>query len=163
VMGLGTHVRKVGEHNKYSGSRLIPLSHPQFRPEKAIDTIRQKAQTQIDLIDLTQNKMLTVPIEQILTPDYPFLPYVASLDQGDHLAAIEPNKPLPSDARFVLTFDYLTGDRKFIKLIRTTLMRLEKRYQAPVEIEFSLDIVPGALSPDYQMTILQCRRLRPKK
>lgn len=157
VLGLGTRVHKV---NKPDGSRFIPLSQPQFRPEKTIEAIRKNSQTDIDLIDLNQNQLVTVPVEQILNSDFPLLPYVASIDQGDRLVPIEPNKPLPADARFILTFDYLTRDHKFIKLIRTAVMRLERRYQAPVEIEFSLAITPGIPTPDYKITILQCRRLR---
>lgn len=157
VMGLGTRVRKLNEHK---GARLIPLSHPQFRPEKTAAAIRENSQKQIDLVDLVENRPATVPVDEILSEDFPLLPYIASLDRGNHLEVIEPNKPLPPDARFVLTFDYLTRDRKFIKLIRTTLMRLEKRYQAPVEIEFSLAIEPNIPSPDYKITVLQCRRLR---
>ncbi|MEJ2747457.1 MAG: PEP/pyruvate-binding domain-containing protein [Anaerolineae bacterium] len=157
VMGLGTRVRKVNDHK---GSRLIPLSHPQFRPEKTIEAIRQNAQTYVDLIDLDQNKPVAVPVEQILNREFPLLPLVASLDLGDYLVTMEPNDPLPAEARFILSFDYLTRDHKFIKLIRTTLMRLEKRYQAPVEIEFSLAITPGIPTPDYEITVLQCRRLR---
>ncbi len=156
VLGLGTRARK----NDFNGSRLIPLSHPQFRPEKTIEQIRQQSQTQIDLIDLETNKRTTVPVSEILTDSFLALPYVASLDNGDHLAAIDPNQPLPPDARFILTFDYLTKDPKFIKLVRTAVKRLERIYKAPVEIEFSVKITPESPSPDYILTILQCRRLR---
>lgn len=161
VLGLGPRTHKMKD---FDGTRLIPLSHPQFRPEKTIDEIRQHAQTQIDLIDLEDNKRVTIPITEILTGSFPLLPYVASLDMGDHLAPIEPNKPLlPGGslpgARFVLTFDYLTQDPKFIKLVRTAVQRLERMYDAPVEVEFSVKITPDGLSPDYKFTILQCRRL----
>lgn len=157
VLGLGTRVREI---NDYSGTRLIPLSHPQFRPEKTITEIRQHAQTQIDLLDLDSNKRVTIPITKILPDLSPLLPYIASLDMGDYLAPIEPNKPLPPDARLIITFDYLTRDHKFIKLVRTAVQRLENHYNAPVEIEFTLKITPNIPSPDYKFTILQCRRLR---
>ncbi|MCB9422362.1 MAG: hypothetical protein H6667_21340 [Ardenticatenaceae bacterium] len=157
VLGLGTKTRKV---DNFKGARLIPLSHPQFRPEKTIEQIRQNAQNQVDLIDLENNTKTTVPVSEILTDTFALLPYVASLDMGDHLAAIEPNKPLPPDARFILTFDYLTKDAKFIKLVRTAVKRLERLYKAPVEIEFSIKIIPESPSLDYKLTVLQCRRLR---
>ena len=156
VLGLGTRTRQLSDPK---GSRFIPLSHPQFRPEKTTEEIRQHAQTQIDLLDLEANRRITVPVSEILTDSFPLLPYVASLDRGDYLAPIEPNKPLPSDARFVLTFDYLTQDPKFIKLVRTAVKRLERQYNVPVEIEFSLKITPNISSPDYKFTVLQCRRL----
>lgn len=157
VLGLGTRIQDIDE---YDETRLIPLSHPQFRPEKTVAEIRQSAQTQVDAIDLEANKAVTVPIDEILTASYPMLPYVASLDKGDHLAPIDPNKPVPPDARFMLTFNYLTRDHKFIKLVRTAVKRLERFYDAPIEIEFSLAITPNIPSPDYKLTILQCRPLR---
>lgn len=157
VLGLGTRTRQ----SDFNGTRLIPLSHPQFRPEKTIEQIRQNSQLQIDLIDLETNKLTTIPVSEILTDSFTTLPYVASLDNGDHLATIDPNKPLPPNARFILTFDYLTKDPQFIKLVRTAVKRLERLYKAPVEIEFSVKIMPESPSPDYKLTVLQCRRLRP--
>jgi hypothetical protein len=157
VLGLGTRIRRSHD---FKGTRPIPLSHPQFRPEKTVADIRQQAQSLIDVVDLKANKHTTIPAADILTADFALLPFVASLDMGDYLTPINPNEPPPPDSHFVLTFDYLTKDPKFIKLVRTAVMRLEKHYNAPVEIEFTVKIIPNGLSPDYQLTILQCRRLR---
>lgn len=157
VLGLGTRIRSSHD---FSGTRPIPLSHPQFRPERLVTEIRHRAQRQMDVVDLEENKHTTIPVTDILTADFPLLPFVASLDMGNHLAPINPNEPPPPDSRFMLTFDYLTKDPKFIKLVRTAVMRLEKHYDAPVEIEFTVKIIPDGLSSDYKLTILQCRRLR---
>jgi hypothetical protein len=50
---------------------------------------------------------------------------------------------LKPDDRFVLTFNELTKDRKFVKLMRTSLMRLEKVYGTPVDVEFTVEVVPN--------------------
>lgn len=152
ILGLGTSSEKT--------PRLIPLSHPKLRPENTAVAIRQSAQQFVDLIDLESNQLKTVPIKEILQKEYPYLPYIASVDRGDHLETISSTKLLTQDDQFVLTFDYLTQDWKFIKLIRTALRRLEEGYQTPIEIEFSVVITPAIPTPNYKLHILQCRPLR---
>jgi len=59
----------------------------------------------------------------------------------------------------VLTFNFLTRDRKFVRLLRTALRRLEDRYQRPVDVEFTVTIIPDYPYPSYKLNILQCRPL----
>ena len=157
VLGLGTRAIDVdGQH----GSCLVPLSHPHLRPEKTADAIRQHAQSEVDVLDLKKNRLATIPAAAILRPDFPGLPYVASVDRGDRLENITNVAILTPNDPYVVTFDRLTGDRKFIKLLRTALMRLGKRYGTPVEIEFTLEIRADGPTPEYELRILQCRPLR---
>ncbi len=156
VLGLGTRISNIEQPD---GSYWIPLSHPQLEANDAAAAPKH-AQQFVDLIDLATNQLKTVPLQEILQRDFPFLPYVASLDRGDHLESFTTTDSLAPTDQFVLNFDYLKRDWKFIKLIRTALMRLEKGYKIPVEIEFSLEIVLNIPTPDYKLTILQCRPLR---
>ena len=66
---------------------------------------------------------------------------------------------LEDSSNLVLTFNSLTRDRKFIRLLRTALLRLEEGYNTPVDIEFTVEIVPNYPEPDYKLHILQCRPL----
>lgn len=160
VLGLGTQITNVEQQG---GSHWIALSHPRLEPEETAVSPRRHAQQQfVDAVDLEANQFTTVPIHEILRHDYPFLPYIASLDKGDHLEPITITDSLTPSDQFVLTFDYLKQDWKFIKLIRTALMRLEKGYKTAIEIEFSAAILPNAPTPDYKLTILQCRPFRRK-
>jgi hypothetical protein len=43
------------------------------------------------------------------------------------------------------------------------LRRLEDAYQRPVDIEFTVDIIPNYPYPDYRLNILQCRPLSQRK
>ncbi len=156
VWGLGTRaVDRVD--NDYP--RLIALSHPHLRPETTAKAIRQYAQWQIDVVDLEENRFKTLPIGEILDHEYPELRYIASLDRGDYLQKIVSVGGLTADDRYVLTFDYLTKDQKFVTLMRTALTRLEKAYKTPVDVEFTVDIVPNYPHPDYRLNLLQCRPL----
>jgi hypothetical protein len=156
VMGLGTHAVDRVAHDY---PRLIALSHPRLRPETTPATIRQYSQTYLDVIDLEENVFKTLPIEEILTPEYPFLRQLASIDRGEFLQDIVSNASINEETQFVLTFDGLTKDSKFVKLMRTALRRLEDVYKNPVDVEFTIEIIPNYPYPDYKLHILQCRPL----
>lgn len=156
VFGLGTRaVTRLA--NDYP--RMIALSHPQLRPETEARAIRQYAQWYVDVIDLEANQFVTLPLQEALNSDFPDLRYIASVDQGEYLQEIVSAVGTDSDTRYVLTFNALTRDRKFVKLMRTALRRLEDAYQRPVDIEFTVDIIPDYPYPDYRLNILQCRPL----
>lgn len=156
VWGIGTRaVDRVD--NDYP--RMIPLSHPQLRPESTAAAQRQYAQWYVDLVDLEKNEFLTLPVNDVLELDYPELRYIASQDKGDYLQRILSVGGLDKNDRFVLTFDALVRDRKFVTLMRTALDRLEKGYKTPVDMEFTVEIVPGRPYPEFKLHLLQCRPL----
>jgi hypothetical protein len=156
VWGLGTRaVERVS--NDYP--RLVALSHPTLRPELSAKAIRQYSQHYVDVIDLEENCFKTMPVREVLQPDYPELRYIASIDKGDYIQEIVSSGTLDRQETLVLTFDYLVKDHRFVKLMRTALMRLEEAYGLPVDIEFALDILPNYPHPNYKLHIFQCRPL----
>ena len=156
VWGFGT--RAVDRlDNDYP--RLIALSHPQLRPELTAEAINQYSQWHLDVIDLQENKFKTVPVRDVLTPDYPNLRFIASINRGDYLQDILSTGSIQSGDDFVLTFNYLTKDKKFVKLMRNALQRLEEGYGLPVDVEFTAEIVPDYPYPNYKLHVVQCRPL----
>ena len=53
---------------------------------------------------------------------------IASLDKGDYLQDVLAGGFLAREDQYVLTFDKLTKDKRFVKLMRTALRRLEQVY-----------------------------------
>lgn len=156
VWGLGTRaVERLG--NDYP--RLVALSHPHLRPETSAKAIRKYAQHFVDVIDLEDNALKTLPVHDILTADYPLLRYVASLDRGDYIQEIVSAAGIEDRNQLIVTFNGLLDDRKFVKLIRTALLRLEKAYRAPVDVEFAVEITPDYPESHYSLHVLQCRPL----
>ena len=156
VWGMGTRaVDRVD--NDYP--RMISLSHPQLRPETTARAQRQYAQWYVDLIDLEDNVFKTLPVSQILRSDYPDLRYIASVDKGDYLQPILAVGMGNEQERYVLTFDYLVRDARFIALMRTALSRLQAGYNMPVDMEYVIEIVHKYPRPDYILHLLQCRPL----
>ncbi len=156
VWGFGTRaVDRVS--NDYP--RLIALSHPQLRPEITAEAIRQYSQWFVDVVDLEENSFKTLPIRDVLHVDFPDLRYIASINKGDYLQDILSTGSFLVDEQFVLTFDFLTRDKKFVNLMRTSLRQLEAAYGLPVDVEFTIEIIPNYPYPDYKLNILQCRPL----
>ncbi|HEX6385614.1 MAG TPA: PEP/pyruvate-binding domain-containing protein [Anaerolineae bacterium] len=156
VWGIGTRaVDRVD--NDYP--RLIALSHPQLRPETTTQAKRQYAQWYVDVIDLEENQFRTLPVAKALDANYPELRYIASEDRGDYLQEVLSVGASDGDERYVLTFDYLTKDQKFVNLMRTTFRRLEKAYTTPVDIEFTVEVIHNYPYPEYRLHLVQCRPL----
>lgn len=156
VWGFGTRaVDRVS--NDYP--RLIALSHPQLRPETSTKAIRQYSQWYIDVIDIEENIFKTLHVSDILDEKYPYLRYIASVHRDEYLQEIFSTASLQHEDEFILTFNGLTKDRRFINLMRTALQRLEETYQRPVDVEFAIDILPGYPQTEYRLHVLQCRPL----
>ena len=156
VWGIGTRaVDRVD--NDYP--RMIALSHPQLRPETTAKAIRQYSQWFIDVIDLKDNQFKTLPVTDILSEQYPELRYIASIDKHDYVQDIFSPGSLDTSDKYILTFNYLVKDHKFVKLMRTALRRLERGYGIPVDVEFTVEIIPQYPYPNYRLHVLQCRPL----
>ncbi len=156
VWGLGTRaVDRVA--NDYP--RMVALSHPQLRPEATAADIKKYAQHFVDVIDVEENAFKTLPVKQIISSDYPSIELIASEDKGDYVkpiyfrhADVPPNK-------LVLTFERLLKEKTFTDLIKTILNRLEAAYGRPVDIEFTVEIIPDHPTPRFKIHLLQCRPL----
>ncbi len=155
VWGLGTRaVERVG--NDYP--RLVALSHPLLRPEASPKAIRRYSQRYVDLIDLENNTFKTLPISEVLTPDYPVLRYLVQVDQGGYLVPLRSILLEEKTSQLVLTFDELLRRTPLAERLRKILGILETHYHAPVDTEFTVEIVePNSLRPEVIITLLQCR------
>ena len=156
VWGMGT---RAVDRVSADYPRLISLSHPRLRPETSAKAIRQYSQHQIDLINLKENRFETKDVVDVVSADYPYLRFIASTDEDGFIRDLISTLSLDSTDDLVLTFDTLTRDPRFVRLLRTALMRLEKQYKTPVDVEFAVQIVPKYPQPEFKLWILQCRPL----
>jgi Pyruvate phosphate dikinase, AMP/ATP-binding domain len=157
VWGLGTRaVERVG--NDYP--RLVALSHPLLHPEASPKAIRQYSQNFVDVIDLDENTLKTLPIVEVLDPHYPVLRYLAQVDQGGYLAPIHSLLMGDKTSQLVLTFDELLRRTPLAERLRMVLNTLETHYHAPVDTEFTVNIAdPQSPQPNVEIYLLQCRPL----
>ncbi|MGB3714217.1 MAG: PEP/pyruvate-binding domain-containing protein [Candidatus Promineifilaceae bacterium] len=160
VWGLGTRaVDPVS--NDYS--RLVALSHPQLRPETTAKAVRHYSQRYVDVIDLKDNIFKTLPVrpvlESLMVDGYRDLRYVVSVDEGEYVRDLITAGTHTDVTKMLVTFDYLTKDRRFVKLMRTVLTRLEIGYERPIDLEFTVDFEESYPDTKFRLNVLQCRPL----
>ena len=155
VWGLGTRaVERVG--NDYP--HVVALSHPTLQPDDSPEAICHYSQHFIDLIDLVGNALKTLPIAEVLTPDYPPLRCLVQVERDGYLAAPRMRLTQSDLSRVAVTFDRTIQATPFVKLMSELLCLLEEHYHTPVDVEFTLAIPdPSASAPTVQLSLLQCR------
>lgn len=157
VWGLGTRaVERVG--NDYP--RIIALSHPTLHPDDSPDAIRRYSQQFVDVIDMQANDLISRPVHDVLTHDYPQLRYLVELAEGDYLRSpmglIGPDQVRKS----IVTFDGLLRRTPAASMMTLLLENLEDHYGLPVDVEFTLGVGRGPKGiPSIDLTLLQCRPL----
>ncbi len=123
VYGMGT---RAVDRSDDDYTRIAALNAPDKRPESGMDEVRRFSQKWVDAIDLTANRLLPVDFSEIsrFSPKQE-LTMAASLDE--------------QSGSYYISFDGLFKQSSFIAHIRTILEVLERSYQYPVDIEFTLN------------------------
>lgn len=153
VWGLGTRAVDTVANDH---PRLVALSHPLLHPAAATKMIRRYSQQFVDVVDLEENSLKTLPVSELIDRRYPILRYIGQLDEGDYLSPIRSSAVDPE--RVVITFDELLRRTPFANTMRSALKLLEEYYHGPVDTEFTLQIdEPMAIQPKVKITLLQCR------
>lgn len=135
--------RIIGEEFSQQ-SCLIALGRPHqpvTQPESTLATAHQQA---IKVVNLETNQFEIIPVTAVWDDRESVPDYVVT-------AVTTPQGPTTA-----ITFNMLTQDTRFIKLMRHALNRLQIIYDKPVELEFTLLLENTPTGPRYQLYILQC-------
>jgi hypothetical protein len=153
VFGLGTRaVDRVGSDYP----RMIPLSHPQMRPEVTAPQIKKYSQKQVDVLNLKKGIVETVDFRTLsFAVDHPDLFYAVSVQKDGHLAPPMFKTQNLKGEELCLTFENLLSKTAFVPLAKKILSRVEAAYGRPVDIEFAWD--------NNKFYLLQCRSLSIRK
>ena len=149
VFGLGTRaVDRVG--GDYP--RMVPLSHPQLRPEVTADQVYKYSQKMVDAINLKRGTLETVDFRTLAAethhPDL-FMAVSVTAD-GEMRAPLFKTQELPAQ-ELCLTFENMLGKSPFVPLAKKMLATVQAAYGRPVDIEFAWD--------GDRLYLLQCRSL----
>jgi len=146
VFGLGT---RAVDRSDDDYTRLVALNAPDRRPESSFDEVCQYAQRRMDYLDLEANQLVSGYFTDVIREchDLP-LDMFATEDQSGGADA-PPHQ--------VLTFDRLLKQTPFVNDCRVMLQTLEKVYQNPVDIEFTMNFLDDE---QYKINLLQCRPLQ---
>ncbi len=158
VWGLGTRaVDRVG--NDYP--RLVGLSHPSLQPDDSPQAIRHYSQRFVDLIDLEDNLLKTLPIQEALSPLYPAVGLLVEKEEDGYFVTPRSRLSNSDVPRLAITFDGLLRRTPFPGLLSEMLRLLERHWHLPVDVEFTIHLgeASSAGPPPVQISLLQCRPL----
>ncbi|MBU2265812.1 MAG: PEP/pyruvate-binding domain-containing protein, partial [Candidatus Omnitrophica bacterium] len=153
VFGLGT--RAV---NRVEGDypRMVALDEPQRRPYAEKSDLRKFSQHDVDLINTKGNFLETVSFNQLIREkNYSEVNRVALKDDE---AARLVSTGSPDDKEYwVLTLDKVFNSGKITDSFKAILQALQKSYDYPVEIEFTVNFINN---DEFKINLLQCRPLQ---
>jgi hypothetical protein len=153
VWGLGTRAVDLVADDY---PRLVALSHPRLYPSSDPRYIQHYSQQFVDVIDLETNQFRSLPIKDVISSNYAPMRYLMQMEQDGYLAPILTNQIAPE--KLVVTFDGLMARTPFPVRIREALHLLETHYQAPVDTEFTVELLHTHTQyPEVRITLLQCR------
>lgn len=154
VFGLGTRAvdRVSGDY-----PRIVSLDHPLLWPVD-IDKRSQYSQHDVDLLDLSNNSLTTIPVNKLLYED-PTIDrtLIGEIDQQATMRMRE--LEISGSVAFILTFQKLLTDTSFVTYMRNMLSVLEKSYKYPVDIEYTVNF---SKDNSFYLNLLQCRPLQTK-
>ncbi len=156
VYGLGTRAvdRVEGDY-----PRLVALDHPMLTTHGNRQDEKTYSQHYVDLIDLAENKLSTVPLRTLLQemPETD-MSLVADIDWEDNPNQRDRRSYQPRKT-WVLSFRKFLKEMGLVKTLRQMLDALEKVYAYPVDVEFTINE-----TSDHQLklNLLQCRPLQTK-
>ncbi len=155
VWGLGTRaVQRLGDDYP----RLVALSHPTLQPDDSAEAIRHYSQQQIDLIDLNDNSLKTLPIHEVLVPHYPHLKMITQLEQDGFFVSPRMRLSEQEIPRLAVTFHEFLRRTDFSATLSSVLQLLEQHYHGSVDLEFTARIPDQrAIQPMVNISLLQCR------
>jgi hypothetical protein len=153
VFGLGTRaVDRVGSDYP----RMIPLSHPQLRPEVTDDQIKKYSQRQVDVLNLKKGVFETVHFRSLYSQvEHPDLFLAVSIQKDGQLSPpLFKTQDLKGE-ELCLTFNNFITKTAFVPLVKKILSKVEASYGRPVDMEFAWD--------GNKLYLLQCRSLSTRK
>jgi hypothetical protein len=154
VLGLGTRAvnRLEGDY-----ARIVALDEPLLKAHTGMEDTRQFSQHDVDALDIRDNTLVTVPLRRLQAQHVPMrLDMAATKDER----ATEKLREMNIDEEhMVLTFDPLCSSTRFPQVIQKILKTLEKAYDYPVDIEFTVNFKKD---DRFQVNLLQCRPVQTK-
>jgi len=155
VLGLGTRAvdRIEGDY-----PRIVALDAPMKLPMKGHEDLRRFSQKDIDLINVADNILQSLPISRLVGENIELnLERYGELDRETMARLKERGKP--NQQVWLLTFEDLLKRTDFPQMMQKLLKTIEKAYHYPVDIEFTVN---SAADGSTRINLLQCRPLQTK-
>ncbi|MFH1613960.1 MAG: PEP/pyruvate-binding domain-containing protein, partial [Planctomycetota bacterium] len=155
VFGLGTRAVDRVEDDY---PQTIALDQPLLRPYADREGESRFSQHNVDLLDTKQNCLRTVGVTDLLNDELNMkLDLIADTDP--HTERKMKELGMKTQRYWLLTFKKLLSNTNFTEIMQKILKTLEKYYQYPVDIEFTVNFTDDDL---FKINLVQCRPLQTK-
>lgn len=156
VFGLGTRAvdRIEGDYAK-----IVSLDQPDKMSPMNYEDEKKYSQHYVDLLSVSENKLMTVPMESLQTMDFRTKSALFfRVDQQVRRRIRESGlKNIPEP--YILDLKQLFHQTRFAMTMQHMMTVIEDVYNYPVDIEFTANFNQAT---DYQINIVQCRPLQTK-
>jgi len=154
VLGLGT--RAV---NRVEGDypRIAALDEPLLQAHAGMKDTQRFSQHDVDVLNIKENALKAVSLRDLLKEKIDLA--LERCCVKDHEATDRLRAMGVEEEAWVVTFDALLSDRKFLSTMQKMLKILEETYGYPVDIEFTVNFKG---KNDFQVNLLQCRPVQTK-
>ena len=151
VMGLGT---KAVDRTKEDYPRLANLDRPTATVLTTVEQKHKFSQRYVDVLDCKENSLREVPLETLL----PILPlwYKKTVLEHDGEAEYRLRQLGRNQDVWFISCQKLLENKTFTSLMQKILKTLERVYQNPVDIEYTVNTDE---SGSFVVNLLQCRPL----
>ncbi|MDR0963211.1 MAG: PEP/pyruvate-binding domain-containing protein, partial [Clostridium sp.] len=151
VVGLGT---RAVDRTQNDYPRLVNLDHPDTTMMTSVAQKHRFSQRVVDVLDLSTNDLCEVSLGDVL-PHMPLWLKKQVLEQDDEAQDALRRLGRPKDVWFV-SCQALLENRDFTSTMQDILKTLEKVYENPVDIEYTVNLDETG---DFVINLLQCRPL----
>jgi hypothetical protein len=155
VLGLGTRAVDRVEHDY---PRLVALDAPLSRPQAGMEDIRRFSQHDVDVLNIAENSIQTVPLSRLLEEGIGIDLSLMGVEDLETTARMR-ELGMKAGRAYILTFDKLLSETDLAQKMQRVLKTVQAAYDYPVDIEFTVNF-PGGGQP--QINLLQCRPLQTK-
>jgi len=121
---------------------LLSPGQPQLRVNVTPEEIVRYSPKKADVINLEDNRFETIDVEELLRKhgdEYPLARKLVSMVEGDRVRRPMGLEPDWDDDDFVVTFEGLFADERFVNKMQCLLQVLRERLGIPVDVEFASD------------------------
>jgi pyruvate, water dikinase len=154
VAGLGTRAvdRTLTDH-----PRIASLDKPQLTPSSSPQDKFKFVQRNLDVLDFSDNVLLTVPIEEIVAKAPKW--FQDLIIEHDY-AAEERFREMGMNEQVIATScQQILNKEDLVTTMREILRTIHDQYQYPVDLEFTINFSEDG---DFLINLVQCRPLQSK-
>ena len=155
VLGLGTRAvdRVEGDY-----PRIVALDEPMKLPLKGYEDIRRFSQKDVDLVNIDDNDLQSLPLFNLIGEGVELNLERYGVPDRETMSRLRERGRLGQEV-WLLTFEHLLTKTDFPAKMQRLLKTLEKAYQYPVDIEFTVN---NNSEGTIKINLLQCRPLQTK-